>query len=347
MATLTANNLTLADIAKRTDPNGASPVIAELLSQSNEMLTDMVWKEGNLPTGERLTKRTSLPGVSWRALNAGVATTKSTTAQVDEACGILEAYSELDIDVAKLNGNTAAHRLSEDQAFIEAMNQEMQSTALYGNPAVDPKKPMGFMPRYSVVSAANPNVIDAGGASGATNTSILLVGWGPQTVYGIFPKGSKAGLEVENLGPRLIQSASSATPTSASSTDRMMAYVTRFQWKAGLAVKDDRYVVRIGSVEVADAAALTNEMAPTATTNIIHQMAKALARIPMLGMCRPAFYMNRTIFTALMRTALEKSNAAVTVQSALSQFGTHQSWLSFLGVPIRRVDAILNTETDV
>ena len=35
MATLTATNLTLADWAKRTDPDGRTPVIAELRARSH------------------------------------------------------------------------------------------------------------------------------------------------------------------------------------------------------------------------------------------------------------------------------------------------------------------------
>jgi hypothetical protein len=124
MATaLSTTNLTLADWAKRTDPDGRVPIIAELLSQSNEILEDCVFKEGNLPTGDRVVIRTGLPAVYWRALNQGIPNSKSTTAQVDEACGILEARSEVDKDLAMLNGNTAQFRLSEDTAFLEAMNQ--------------------------------------------------------------------------------------------------------------------------------------------------------------------------------------------------------------------------------
>jgi len=105
MTTLSTSNLTLADWAKRTDPDGRVPIIAELLSQSNEILEDCVFKEGNLPTGERVVVRTGLPAVYWRALNAGIPSSKSTTAQVDEAAGILEARSEVDKDLAMLKVN--------------------------------------------------------------------------------------------------------------------------------------------------------------------------------------------------------------------------------------------------
>ena len=183
MATLSTSNLTLADWAKRSDPDGRVPIVAELLSQTNEILDDCVFKEGNLPTGERVIIRTGLPAVYFRALNQGIPGSKSTTAQVDEACAILEARSEVDKDLAMLNGNTAQFRLSEDTAFLEAMNQTQAETMFYGNPGTDPKKFLGLAPRYGDLSADNAvNILDAGG-SGSDNASVYLVVWGDQTVY--------------------------------------------------------------------------------------------------------------------------------------------------------------------
>ena len=103
MATLAASVLTLADWAKRIDPDGKTPKIVELLAQTNEILTDMLWKEGNLPTGERTTIRTGLPTVYWRSINQGTQPSKSTTAQIDESCGMLDAWSEVDKDLALLS----------------------------------------------------------------------------------------------------------------------------------------------------------------------------------------------------------------------------------------------------
>jgi len=173
MAVLSNSNLTLIDWAKRTDPDGRIPVVAELLSQTNEILTDCVWKEGNLPTGERVVIRTGLPTVYWRSLNQGIPNSKSTTAQVDEACAILEARSEIDKDLAMLNGNTAQFRLSEDSAFLEAMNQKMAFTMFYGNPASDPKEFLGLASRYGSSGAGNAaNILDSDGADSSNNTSI-------------------------------------------------------------------------------------------------------------------------------------------------------------------------------
>lgn len=331
MAVLATTALTLADWAKRLDPDGRVPVVAELLSQSNEILEDAVFMEGNLPTGHRVVIRTGLPTVYWRAINQGIPTSKSTTAQVDEACGMLEAYSEVDKDLAELNGNTAQFRLSEDSAFLEAMNQTMAQTLFYGNPATDPKQFLGLASRYSSTTAGNgQNIIKAGG-SGSVNTSIYLVIWGENTVFCPFPKASKAGLLHEDLGLNTVWD---------SNQGRYQAYRTHYQWKNGLVVKDWRYVVRIANIDTT----ITNN---NFAADLIALLSRALDRIPNFGMGRPVFYMNRTVYSILRLQALNKSNYALSVEKGLSQFGLPMNWLSFNGVPLRRVDQLLNTEATV
>lgn len=331
---LATNNLTLADWAKRLDPDGRVPVVAELLSQSNEILEDAVFIEGNLPTGHRVVIRTGLPTVYYRALNQGVPPSKSTTVQVDEAASILEAFSETDVDLAELNGNTAAFRLSEDMAFLEAMNQTQAGAMFYGNPATDIRQYLGFAPRYSAISgAANAqNIIDAGG-TGSVNTSIWLVVWGENTVFCPFPKGSKAGLIHEDLGIETVNN---------SDGSRMRAYRTRYQWKNGLVVKDWRFVVRICNIDT------TNLVAQTSDADIVSLMSRSLDRIPNLSRGRACFYMNRTIYSMLRIQALRNTKgSALGIEKGLNQFGTPYSWMSFEGVPLRRVDQLLNTETRV
>lgn len=338
MATLSTTALTLADWAKRIDPDGNVPVVAELLSQSNEILDDAVFMEGNLPTGHRVVIRTGLPSVYWRALNQGIPNSKSTTAQVDEACGILEARSEVDVALARLNGNTAQFRLSEDAAFLEAMNQTQATTMFYGNPATDPKQYLGLAPRYSSLSAGNAQNILSAGGSGSDNTSIFLVVWGDNTVFCPFPKGTKAGLVHQDLGEQTVYNADGT---------RMQAYATRYEWNNGLVVKDWRYVVRICNIDVSDLIGQTGTQAASAATNIIKLMARALYRIPNMSMGRAAFYMNRTVHSGMALAALDKSQYVLKIEQGLTQFGQPNSWLSFLGVPLRRVDALLNTEAVV
>lgn len=331
MSTLAASALTLADWAKRTGGDGkVESKIAEILSQQNEILTDMVWQEGNLPTGHRMVVRTKLPTPSWRLLNQGVTPTKSATQQIDEGCAMLEDWSEVDVDVANLNGDLNAFRLSEATPHLEGMNQEFASTLLYGNADVDPEEFTGIAPRYaSPTGDTGQNVIDAGGA-GADNSSIYLVGWGPQTVFGVFPKGSKAGLVHEDLGLQTVQTGTGIA------TGRMRAYQDHWQWKAGLAVKDWRYIVRIGSIDisvlVADGAG--------ATTKLIELMLKAIHRLPSQMGIRPAFYMNRTIFEMLDIQAMNKANVYLGIGQEEGR-----SKVTMRGIPCRLVDAATELET--
>ena len=334
MATLATTNLTLADYASRKDPDGKLAQVAELLTQTNDILIDAVFKESNLETGHQLVVRTGLPTVYWRALNQGVPLSKSTTATVTETCGIMEAYSEIDKDLAMLNGNTAEFRLSEDVAFLEAMNQLQAQTLFYGNPGVDPKTYLGLAPRFSSKSAANGvNIIDAGGVS-TNNASVWLIVWGDNTVFCPFPKGSKAGLQHEDLGEDTI--------IDSSNNGRYQALRSHYQWKNGLAVKDWRYVVRIANINTSN---LVNE---TSAANLLKLMTRAIFRIPNLRAGRAVFYMNRTVAQMLPIQGLNNSVNAVKVQEALNQFGQVTAMtMSFLGIPIRLCDQLLITEAQV
>lgn len=288
MAGLGSTLPTLVDVAKRLDPNGKIADIAEMLAQTNALLPHMPWVEGNLPTGHRTTVRTGLPSATWRLLNRGVATSKSTTAQIDEACGMLEARSQIDKDLCELNGNTGEFRLSESQAFLEAMNQEMASTFFYGNSGLDPEEITGLAPRYNSLSANNGQNIVDGGGSQSDNLSIWLVVWGPQTIFGIYPKGSKAGLQHEDLG---------LADAFDSDNNRFRAYMDHYQWKCGLALKDWRFCVRIANIDK------SNLVAKSSAADLTELMIKAIHRIPGsysgFSMGKPVFYMNRTAFQSL------------------------------------------------
>ncbi|HAF4244526.1 TPA: hypothetical protein G9B37_002819 [Salmonella enterica] len=319
--------LTLADWGKRVDPDGKIDKITELLSQTNPILEDMLIVEGNLPTGHRTTIRTGLPDATWRLLNYGVPNSKSTTAQVTDSIGMLETYAEIDKSLADLNGNTSEFRLSEDRAFLEAMNQKMAQTVFYGDTSVNPQQFMGLASRYSSKSAGNgQNIIDAGG-TGTDNTSIWLVVWGENTVHGIFPKGQKAGLHMEDKGQQTLKDAADG---------QYEGYRTHYKWDNGLTLRDWRYVVRIANIDVSDLSV------PASAANIVTQMVKALHRVPNLKMGRAVFYMNRTVAQALDLQSLDKASLALSVKETEGEW-----WTTFRGIPIRETDAILETEARV
>ena len=329
MAALTANNPTLLDVAKRLDPEGKIAAIVEILNATNPVLDDLTFVEGNLPTGHRTTIRTGLPTPTWRKLYGGVQPTKSTTVQVTDSCGMLEAYAEVDKALADLNGNTAAFRLSEDAAHIEAMSQEMASTLFYGNEGTEPEAFTGLAPRYNSKSAQNAdNIIDAGG-TGSDNTSIWLCVWGPQTGFGIYPKGSTAGLQMTDKGQVTVENVDG-------NGGRMEAYRTHYRWDAGLTIRDWRYFVRIANIDVSDLDTVAN------TKNIINWMIQASERIPELGKGRAAFYMNRRLREKLRLGILEKISTNLTWETV-----SGERVMTFDDIPVRRTDALVNTEARV
>lgn len=336
MAAVGTSVLTLVDVAKRTDPDGKIAKVAELLSITNEVLLDMPFLEGNLPTGNRTTLRTNLPTVTWRLIGNAVTPSKSTTAQIDDQCGKLEAWTEVDCALAKLNGNIGAFRLSEAQAFIEAMNQEFCSVLFYGNSGVNPEKFTGFSPRYGALSTVagtlgKQNIIDGGG-TGSVNTSVWLVVWGDQTVFGMYPKGSTAGLQHNDFGEATVQG------STGIATGRLRAYQEQFVWDAGLVVKDWRYIVRLCNIDTTN---LVNETTPADLTN---KMIRMLARIPTMGMGRAAFYMNRTAFEMMDIQRREDVRAGGQLRYDVVD-GVNTPL--FRGIPVRRTDSLLNTESRV
>ncbi|MDB5405205.1 MAG: hypothetical protein JWL84_117 [Rhodospirillales bacterium] len=349
MATIGAIALTYADWARRTNDDGKTAIIIELLSQTNEILNDMLVVEGNMTAGHKTTVRTGLPQATWRLLYQGVQPTKSVTAQITDSCGMLETYSVIDKALLDLNGNSAEFRLSEDMAFLEGMNQQMAQTLFYGNTALNPERFTGLSPRYSTATAANAatagNVIDAGG-TGSTNTSLWLCTWGPLTGHGFFPKAQTGGLSNDHIGTRVAYDTN--TPPRPYEADW-----SHYKWMNGLSVRDWRYFSRICNIDV-------TTLAGGSPPNLIVQMIRALYRLPTqpadagavqtadaptvaaitLGNVR--FYGNRTIRTWLDIQALNKTNVLL----QMTQFAG-KPVTTFRGVMIKTCDQILNSEARV
>jgi hypothetical protein len=346
MATIGATALTYADWAKRMDDGYKVARIIELLSQTNEILEDMLVVEGNLPTGHKTTIRTGLPQATWRLLNLGVPNAKSTTAQLTDTCGNLETYSVIDKDVADLNGNTQEFRLSEVKAFLEGMSQQVAATLIYGNQFVNPERFTGLAPRYSTKTTANSNtaanVLDGGGTA-STNTTIWIAVWGDDTLHATFPKGKITGLQHRDMGE---------WPVLDTSQNTYQAYRDHFKWEIGLVLRDWRYVARIANIDV-------TQLTGVSAANLINLLIRALYRLPTApvsattiqtsdtpevraNMGRTVIYCNRVIRTYLDLQAMNKTNVLLRIEEFDGKPIT-----TFRGIPVRTCDAILNNEAQV
>ncbi len=328
MATNSTLYLTAADWAKRLDPNGNTADIVELLSQTNEVLEDMTFMECNDLTSHEITQRTGLPSVYYRLLNQGTLPSKSTTAQIKEGTSMLDAYSQVDCDIVDKNRNPKKFRLTEALAHVEAMNQRQATTLFYGNVGTAPEEFTGFAPRYSSLSAGNAaNIINAGGL-GSDNSSVWLVTWGDTVCSGIFPTGSKVGLKHTDKGKVLIQNANGVTGAL------LDMYVDHWKWDMGLALVDWRGVARVANIDVSN---LTSESSAADLTKLI---IKAIWRVRgRRG--KQVLYMNRTVAQMLdiQREAAVKAGGGLTFENV-----DGKTRMSFRGIPIKIVDALLETE---
>jgi hypothetical protein len=332
MATLSVTNPTLSDLAKVTDPDGSIADVVEILNATNEILTDMSWMEGNLTTGHRSSIRSGLPTPTWRKMYGGVQPTKSRSVQVTDNCGMMEDYAEVDAALVGMAGDPAAFRLQEDRPHIEGMNQEFASTLFYGDESTAPEEFTGLAPRYNSTTAANGDNIISGGGSGSDNASIWLICWSPQTLHGIIPKGSKAGVQQRDLGEVTIEDADG-------SNGRMQAFRTHYRWDVGLTVRDWRYAVRIANIDRSELlVAATGSSADL--NDLMHQ---AWTELPSTSAGRCSWYMDKSILSMLRRqTASAVSSSTLSVDMV---GGTMQT--SWGGIPIRRCDALRPDEATV
>jgi hypothetical protein len=157
-----------------------------------------------------------------------------------------------------------------------------------------------------------------------------LIVWG-DNIHGIYPKGSTAGLSRKNLGEQMIQN---------SDGSKYQALVDHFKWDCGLAVNDWRYVVRINI----DAEDLTKNAG--SGPDLIDLMAQAVDLIPNLNAGRPVFYANRTVRGFLRRQIMNKvASSTLSIEQITRPNGAHQHVPMFDGIPVRRCDALLNTES--
>ncbi|MCU1141599.1 major capsid protein [Stenotrophomonas maltophilia] len=332
MSTIGNTYLTLADVFKRTDADKQIAAVIELLAQDNPILQDMIVKECNDGTTHLTTVRTGIPEGTWRMLYQGVQPTKSTTAQVRDATGMIEAWSEIDEKLVRMTGDSAGLRLSEAQAFLEGLNQGVATSMFYGDQATSPAKFTGFAPRFNKIatSGSGAQIVDAGG-TGSDNTSIWFIVWGENTVHGLYPKGSKAGIDREDKGKQ--------TKTNA---DGSILDVVRekFQWDIGLSVRDYRYVSRIANVDVSDV--------QSGSVNLYNFMRKAYYKLKQRRVMggRAAIYLNTDMLEALDALATNNGTTDNFVRLTRKEIEGEEV-LTYRGIPLRESDALLNTEARV
>lgn len=330
------NNLsmfaTLQDIAARQGVDKTIQTIIEYQRRTNEILDDMIFTEANEKTSHLTTVRTALPEVAWRMINRGVKPGKSGTAQISFTSGGMEALAKVDERLLELNGGAGsatgnAWRLSENEAFQQAMNHEMATTLFYGDEKINPAGFTGLGAYYYSLDkdkcSAHEHIIDAGG-TGNNLTSIWFVVWGANTIHGFTPKGIPTGFKYKDNG---------RVKAYDEFGGEFYAYESQYKWDLGLAVRDYRYAVRVANIDVNDV---------DVKAKLIDLMIRGYNQLENPNAGKAAVYMNRQARVLFDLVAQDKHNVNLSIDTYAGKKIT-----SFWGVPLRRCDDILNTEEQI
>lgn len=330
MAILTSTMPTLIDKFSREDSTKKIMKIVELMARQNDILMDAEYMECNDGSKHKTTMRSGIPEPTWRMFNQGVQPSKSTTVPVLDTTGMMEDYGLVDKALADLSGNADAFRASENLGKLQGFNNKASRYMFYGNSQTEPQAFLGLTPRYNSLAAeSGRNIVDAGG-TGSTNTSIWFVTWGELTTHLLYPKGSVAGFQHRNLGEDTVKDDVGG---------EFQAYRDHFKWDIGMSVRDWRANARVANIDVTT---LTSDAATGA--KLIENMIKAyyLLDNPMQGEGKTVIYCNRTIQTFLHLQAMNSKNVNLT----LGEYAGRKI-PELLGIPIKRCDELLNTESRV
>jgi hypothetical protein len=333
MPIISSNVFTLTDFSRQLNRDGSLVAFQDMvdtISVPNEALDDVLWMECNNGARHITTMLTSKPTGSFRMLNKGVDQSKFTAKQVDVGCAMLEDFFQIDCKLAELNGNSASWRANAEKAFYSGMGETITKTVFYGSKK-NPEQFVGFTEQYNALNDKNYIVLDAGG-TGSNNTSVWLVGWGSETVHGLFPAGSKAGINVEDLGKQVVKD---------SDGKEFMAYKTHFSWDCGLVVRDPKFIVRIANIDIDKL--LTAGDATDNSANLLKLMTVATTKVRSLTGARFAWYANNDVLGMLLVKLMDKT----TYQLTISDYLNRQNVVKFQNIPVRRCDLLLNTESKV
>jgi hypothetical protein len=339
MAALGTTLLTLADVAKSKDKQIGK--VAEVLVQENPMLNDIPYMEMNMGTIHKEEIRSTLPTVYYRKANQAIPASKTTTEERTFTAAHFESKSQIDAAVAKRGGfdRIAYNRWNQAQGHIQAAALEHASLTIYGSPTTSNLKTAGLSDIYCTTNTSEPtsgNVVDGGGTS-ANLTSIWRIHWGERALFGIYPAGTQAGLKRTDRSAGNKEVPIPMNDVNGSS-GTVWGYEEQFEIDHGLCVKDYRQAVRLANV---DTGLLKTGVG---AADLIDLMISAHYHIhtPTNGV--GVWYVNRTIEAFLHKQALTKVGAGAGIR-----FDNYQGEkvLMFLGYPVRRADALLNTESQV
>ncbi len=325
-----AGIVTLAELVKA-QHNGKVLRIVETLSKKTPLYQDMHWRVGNATTGHVISRRRALASGTWRGLNEGVEPTKSKEETLTEECGLFEVRSEVDAVFMQLNGGDE-YRAKKDMSIVsQVFPQEAETGFCYHSKKTSPKKFTGIIPRLDALTGLaigqSQVVASQVSASGDDQMSALLIGHGPDKVYGIVPQMCPSGIQHVDMGQQDLTDGNG---------NKYEGRVSIFRQWMGLCVEDYRYVVRVCNLDKS-AMVRTGKLIIQSLVDGFHQLHDPRD-------CNPVWYMGRYLYRFLHHQVLDSAIGASIAQIDIED---GRPLMRFMGVPVRMTDALHTAETIV
>ena len=260
------------------------------------------------------TRQTAAPAVGFRAVNDGVENKRSTYEKVTTSLGVLDASFGVDVAAAQVDdrgwqhimGIEAVSHLS--QAMSEVEQQIFNGTV--GNVASNAFD--GFADQANLNGASDDMVVDAGGTTSSTGSSVYLIRSGEGDVQALW--GQEGEISIGEL---------QVMERSGSSTGRFPAYYHSITGWCGVAIGSTYSVARVAN--------LTEDSGKGLTDDLLY---KALALFPAT---------RGPNMIAMSRRSLRQLQNSRTSYNPLGTPSVLPSELE--GIPILTTDSISNTET--
>lgn len=290
------------------------------------------------------TRTDSLPEPGTRRFNTGVQPTNSKNTVITDPMALFEAYSEVDMELWRIQNDANMWRQDQDMNHVEGFKQKIESLLFYGNLAQDPGSFNGLATRFNNLESYpngdqswQPNVWSNGATTGAV-TSAWFLELGKMKVYGIYPPNTPGGLNIEDLGQntKLTPAATGGGPQNNYMNEVLRTHLT---WRLGIQINDERCVQRVCNITTQ----------PLSSNNFDENVfIEAKNQLPGGGEAPgTVLLMNRQLKTQVdIRSVSQKLNAITNfTPNETDVFGKKVTM--FQGIPILMCEKILNAETIV
>jgi hypothetical protein len=324
------SRLSAIEVSRRcSDPDAGT--IVESMAMTNTLLQELPATEANEGTTHTFLQRTRYPRGSFVLYDEGIDEEASETKPLTDYCGMLEGRSVVDIRKLSDSGDASGLLNGEAQSFLMGMGEHLAEVSVYGNRAADPRLINGFATRLNKLGLCDwGKCVDSGlkrANPGGTSvyTSIYLCAAGTKAVHLIYPKGSPTmGVSRTDAGVQYV---------TGSNGKQMRAHVDEFSIKLGIAIENQKALIRICNVPQA----LTRDEREKLMELILREQLTLTQ-----AMTSPIVLCNQAAAYEIQAAAREKQ---VVLFAETDPWGRPVEVVN--GMRVRRQDSIMSTEEEV